>query len=188
MKTKTPACHEISTLPTCPASGGREVRSPAMIGPSRRRGRRDGLPFVERFCELELRSERWRRYGISPKSAMRLGQITARGIYMRRQLVRRGFPEESIIEVYPGASWKITDGKAIGRILSSARNEDRKAQRVLAWSLQRQVKANSEDLTRYGLDGLDSVMCALTAYWHTHDETERVGDEDGWIVVPRPRR
>ncbi len=153
---------------------------------SGRRGTRNGLPYLERSCELELRTDRWRQYGITPKSAMRLGQITAYGIYLQRQLIREGFPRENIIEVYPAANWKITDGKAIRETISKARKGSKEACRRLGSSLRRWMEADLEDLTRYGLDGLDAAMCALTGYWHVRGLTERVGDDDGWIVVPKP--
>jgi len=155
---------------------------------SRRRGGRTGLPFLERTCELELRSGRWQTYGITPKSTMRLGQIMAYGIHLKRRLVKAGFRAERIIEVYPGASWKIVEGSTVGKILTDARRDRPKALRYLGESLRKWIEADLESLMKYDLDGLDSAMCALTAYWHAHGETERVGDEDGWIVVPRAPR
>jgi len=147
---------------------------------------RKGLPYAERASEFELRTGIWREFGISPKLTMQLGIIAGRGIYLKRSLVSRGFPESNVLEVYPGASWKVREGKEIGVVIKRARKGDSKALGRLASSLQRYADAEASRLTEFGLDGLDSVMCALTAYWHTKGQTVSLGGQDGRIVVPTP--
>ncbi len=178
-----PAClqagEECTAASDCAVGMCRLVRNHPGLG-------RKGMPYAERTCEFELRTGIWREFGISPKLTMRLGIIAGRGIYLKRSLVSKGFPESNVLEVYPGASWKVREGKEIGVVIKRARKEDSKALGKLAGSLQKHVDARASHLTEFGLDGLDSVMCALTAYWYTRGKTVSLGGEDGRIVVPMP--
>ena len=117
-----------------------------------------------RLCDDLLR-----QYGALPVTLPGMEVLAKRGSSLAAQLSERKLPA---IEVYANAS---------ARILGVYSKKDFTMQKsMMGLSLEGDI--NSKILTR---DELDSVLAALTGYLHLAGQTEKVGQDQATIIVPK---
>jgi predicted nuclease with RNAse H fold len=108
-------------------------------------------------------------YGALPATLKGMETLALRGRALASSLDDYGF---KYIEVY---------SKASAKILGVYNKDDFPMQKAMM-GLDLQGDVNTRILIR---DELDAIMAAVTGYLHLIGQTRSVGDDSGWVIVPK---
>jgi len=109
-------------------------------------------------------------YRVFPPSLPAMRKLTLRGMKINKSIAEKGY---KTIEVHPTSTRKA---------LNMPSKDWGKIQKILkSIGLEAEVKVRT--MTPHEIDAITS---ALTAYLHTQNQTEAIGDEEeGYIIIPK---
>lgn len=110
-----------------------------------------------------------RGYRVFPPKLPAMRTLTVRAIELNKLIAEKGY---KTIEVHPTSTRKA---------LNMPSKDLRKIQTILkSIGLEGDLKVRT--LTTHELD---AITAALTAYLHLQNQTEALGDEEGYIIIPK---
>ncbi len=116
-------------------------------------------PIMKGEPRIRLADKLLRRYGALPPTLESMRDLTIRGSRLAERLSKH----YEVIEVFPTATAKI---------LKIYRRDYRRTADILGVNVRNKHE-------------LDAYLCCLTAEYYLKGEVERIGDSDGWVIVPR---